>query len=371
MPSIGLTFAATIAVGLLAACSGNAGSPSTTLPSTGGQGRFVSFTPLAKRTAGRFNPDTTTHLYVADEASNAVTSYDHAGNFFFTINKDVSGPDSLAFDSSLNLYVSNLTGNDVTRYPEFENSPNLTITGATTECPIEKPTAVAVGSADNSYIANSGNNSVAIFDQTGGWAQCLSSSDGIQNPQALAFDSKGNLYVANGATSSNNGSVTVYSGSPPNRKLFETITTNIDNPKALAIDKSDNLYVANDVTDGSVWEYPAGKAPIQWGTGYHLRNPNALVFDLRGDLCVSDPGENEVLCFEKPTIPYRILERKAGHINNPVSLAIGPGEGWLRVANDVGTNGSVTEYCPVSSCTSPNYTMTKNIHGPDYLTFGP
>jgi hypothetical protein len=46
------TLAATIAAGLLAACSSKPGSPSAALPSTGGQGRFVSLRPLGKQDAG-------------------------------------------------------------------------------------------------------------------------------------------------------------------------------------------------------------------------------------------------------------------------------------------------------------------------------
>lgn len=52
MRSLSLALTATVAAGLLAACSGNSGSPSSPIPGTGGQGRFVSLTPLDSRTAG-------------------------------------------------------------------------------------------------------------------------------------------------------------------------------------------------------------------------------------------------------------------------------------------------------------------------------
>lgn len=45
------TLTATIAAGLLSACSSNLGAPGSTLPSTGAQGRYVSLTPLGKQAA--------------------------------------------------------------------------------------------------------------------------------------------------------------------------------------------------------------------------------------------------------------------------------------------------------------------------------
>jgi hypothetical protein len=55
--SVITTLTATVAVGFLAACAGNAGSPSAVLPSTGGQGPFVSLTPLGKQDAGWIQKD--------------------------------------------------------------------------------------------------------------------------------------------------------------------------------------------------------------------------------------------------------------------------------------------------------------------------
>lgn len=371
MRSLISTLTATVAVGILAACSGNAGSPSAALPSTTAQGRFVSLTPLNKQAAGHPNPDTTSNLYVADETGNEVTVYDHTLSLLSSQTiTGLSSPDSLAFDSSGVLYVSNRTANDIARYTGTVPKPLIK---STSKCPIKDPVAVAVGSAGNIYLANDGNNTVNIYNSDGTCTQVLGSQQGIGKPQALAFNSSGALFVANGATSENPlGTVTEYTGFPPDKVLAATIATDIDNPKALAFDTADNLYVANDVKTGTVWEYSApGYSPLkQWGAG-DFSYPNALVFDLSGNLCVSSGGNNKVFCFTPGGGIYKIIGLTSkSEIKHPVSLAIGPVTGWLSVANDF-SPGSVTRYCPANTCTTPTYRTSNGIQGPVSIVFGP
>jgi hypothetical protein len=364
------TLTATVAVGFLAACAGNAGSPSAALPSTGGQGRFVSLTPLEKQGAGHVGPDTSYNLFVADETGNDVTVYDHALNLIPS--QTITGlhsPDSLAFDSSGNLYVSNATANDVTRY--FGTTLNLTISSSG-KCPIKDPVAVAVGAAGSIYLANAGNNTVNIYNSDGTCSQVLTTQQGIGKPQAFAFDISDNLWVANGATSSHPlGTVTEYTGFPPNKVLATTIASDMGDPKALAFDSADNLYVAN-YNAGTVWEYTAGTYPPlkQWGIG-DFSHPNALVFDHLGNLYVSSGGNNKVFGFTPAAAIYKILGLTSkSAIKDPVGLAIGPDTDWLSVANDF-SPGSVTRYCPAKSCIAWNYKTSNGVQGPVSIVFGP
>lgn len=373
------TIAATVAVGLLAACSGNTGSPSAALPSTGAQGRFVSLTPLDKQGAGLPNPDATptpTPLFVANETGNDVTAYDHDLTPLPALTiSGLGGPDSLALDGSNNLYVSNRAANDVSRY---SGTTLIQTISSFRNCPIKNPVAVAVDpSGSYIFLASAGATSVNAYYLGGTHCQKLGTN--IGNPQALAYVAKtGALFVASASTTKYpKGTVTEWTGVPPSMTLKNTFTTNIDHPKALASDSLGNVYVANDLKTGTVFEYlaPTYSSSKQWSVGQpFFKSPNALAVDLTGNLYVSSPGNNTVVAVEPPN-GATVYKTLLVGIKNPVSLAIAPTLGWLRVANNYVSGktvkGSVTEYCPASTCTTPSNETESGISGPASLVMGP
>lgn len=350
------TISATIATILLAACSSNGGSPSALLPSAGGNARFVSLTPLIRQSARLFKPATTfQNLYVANGNNFKVTVYDHAGNYLYAISNGIDDPMALVFDASENLYVPNFGSWAVTVYAKGKTAPFRTIRSG-----INQPVSAGIGNGGDLYVANS-NNTVTIYNPSGNLIQTLN----LANPNGFAFDSTGVVYVGNAGSP---GSVTVCTGAPPNTKCSQKLKENIDFPNGLAVDSSNNLYVANGDGD-SVTECSATfhNCSTQWGVG-DLDIPHALAFDSLGHLCVASYGNNKVLCFSSPTTIAWSLDASDG-INQPVSLAVGPSSGWLRVANSYSPKGSVTQYCP--GCTKPNRKITTNIDEPWAIAIGP
>jgi hypothetical protein len=365
---------AAVAMGLLSACSENTGSQSAMLPNGGAQSRLDSFSATGEHPEGHIKPALTPQeTYVADSASSQVTVYNHSGTYQFTIATGVCGPDFITFDTLENLYVANIGCNSVTEYAPLQKTPSLVIKSSP-ECPISKPRAVAIDGAGNIYVASSGNSTVTIYNSQGGCEGVLTQN--ISGPQALGFDSTGVLYVANSATLGNSGSVAVCSGIP--LTCSKTITAKIDNPRALAFDSSNDLFVANDVSissvpEGNVTEYlPAAKSNtfVSAYLSGDVDFPNALAFDLTGNLCVSSGGNNKVLCFSLKTHKFTHQLMSGDGISLPVSIAIGPTSDWVKVANDF-SPGSVTQYCPKPSCTTPNPTIVKNIHSPTSIAIGP
>ena len=61
--------------------------------------------------------------------------------------------------------------------------------------------------------------------------------NGLNSPSALALDSSGNLYVANGG----NGTVSKFVGS--STTPTQTFTAGGSSPSALAVDSAGNVYV--------------------------------------------------------------------------------------------------------------------------------
>jgi sugar lactone lactonase YvrE len=370
------TLATTIAIGILAGCSGNMASPSAVVPSVSGQSPQGDLSQLSSRAQlGGLSPDVTQNLYVANKLNNTIRVYAEGTTtpLPLKINHATGGvtdPDSLAEDASQNLYVSNQGANDVTVYKVETNTPIRTLTTK-----IKGPTAVVVGSAGRPYVANSLNNSVTIYEQNS-TTLFHQITDAVQNPQALALDHKGYLYVANGATSgSPNGSVSVYQDDTLLRVL-SLPKVPINNPRALAVDASDNLYVAN-VGSGSFKGTVSVFNSAALGNTYlgsdttNVSTPDALGIN-SNQLYVADTGTiNEIDKFQLPVVNdwMQNIPNDPNCPKNPNAPPVAllfHSNGFMVVAN-YGAPGCVQTF---NTLGSPYKTITQGIDGPVALVLG-
>jgi hypothetical protein len=199
--------------------------------------------------------------------------------------------------------------------------------------------------ASELYVAN--RTSVTVYP-VGGTKLSRTITSGIDKPDALAVDSAGNLYVAN----SGNSTVTVYAlGST---SIARTIRKGVSSPRALALDRAGNLYVANKGY-GSVTVFAAK-------TGALLRSikhtdPHVLIFDRLGRLYVGNPGLNEITVYRPNTA--KLIRRIHTH-NGPLDIAVGLRQFLFCVNND-----SVTVYSP--GATRPSWTISAGIALPSTL----
>jgi DNA-binding beta-propeller fold protein YncE len=141
---------------------------------------------------------------------------------------------------------------------------------------LSTPKGIAVDNADNVWTANSGNNSVSEFSNTGaaisgptGYAVGASSA-----PAAIAIDASGNAWVANSGNSTvseispNGATVTAFSGG------------SLSSPVGVAIDASSNVWVANSGGGGSVTEIsPGTTAAYANYTGAGIAAPAAIAIN--------------------------------------------------------------------------------------------
>lgn len=388
------TLTAAIVGGLIAGCSGNAAAPGTSgiLPQSPSQSQQLALAHESVQPLPTMPPQS---IYVANEINDSVTGYDPSGKGpLCTISgaiSELSGPDAMAFDTGGNLYVANRKSSKVTVYhPAYQPCERKPIQTIGTSLAVSTPTAVAVTKAGFVYIANKGASlgSVTIYQYNTTvkrWGLVQTLNENIYNPQAMAFDSTGVLYVANGSTKQHpDGSVAVCTGGPPARQCSKNLASpvsplpRIDNPRALAIDGNNDVFVANGVSSGYVSKYNSYALGNGFssaiGKGY-LNDPNALVFDLSGNLCASSGGNNEVICFGWQNNAYNIYKKLTAQngIDHPDGLAVGPSSGWLKVANNFPGGlavGTVTQYCPQQSCTTPT-TIKNGIDGPVSIAIAP
>ena len=140
--------------------------------------------------------------------------------------------------------------------------------GAATGARLEMPTALAVDSQGNLFIADPGNNRVRMVDVATGSISTVAGSGDVYGyggdggpasrarlslPNGLAVDAAGNLYIADSGNNrvrevSRTGRITtiVGSGSPgAGGDGGAAITAQLFAPEGLAIDSAGNLYIAD------------------------------------------------------------------------------------------------------------------------------
>jgi sugar lactone lactonase YvrE len=176
-------------------------------------------------------------------------------------------PWSVAVDSHGNIIVADMSNDTVRRITPTGEVTTLSgqagMTGNTdgfaTEARFNDPFAVTVDGADNIYVSDSGNNTIRKMTPGGavvtlaGLAGYAGNSDGSDqtarfwNPQGLAVDSAGNIYVAD----TGNNTVRKITSMGVVTTLPELAVTNapdapwLNSPGGVAVDREGNIYVAD------------------------------------------------------------------------------------------------------------------------------
>ena len=174
------------------------------------------------------------------------------------------------------------------------------------------PTALAMDSAGDFFIADATHGTVARFNADG--SINTSYITGLDSPTAIAVDGFGTLYIAQAGTSHNvlqifgssirriiagGGSNTTPNGVP-------AISASFAYPAALAMDINGILYISDSwahfvyaVDKGGIIHTVAGNGTTNTttpgqATGTALIEPAALALDAAGDLYIADSGTNRI-----------------------------------------------------------------------------
>ena len=378
--------------------------------------------------------DSSGNLYVSDQQNSRVLFYPAGsttatrvygqGGSFTTGNgnkggisaNSLNGPYGIALDSNGNLYVADYGNNRVLFYPAGSTTAtrvygqggsfttNTTNNGGISANSLDLPTAVALDSSGNLYVADQYNNRVLFYPSgsttatrvygqggsfsTGGANKGGISANSLAFPTGLAVDSSGNLYVADG----NNSRVLFYlSGSTTATGVYGQLgsfttgtanlggvsATSLENPAGLALDSSGNLYVADAYNNralfyfsgsttatrvyGQLGSFTTNTANNGGISANSLDQPWAVALDSSGNFYLSDLLNQRVLLYP-PTAASGIYGPANGSTltgnSVPFWWAGYPGATayWLDVGNTSGGNN----YYQSQSLSASTFEQTVN-----------
>jgi sugar lactone lactonase YvrE len=233
--------------------------------------------------AARFNSpagvavDSSGDIYVADSGNNAIRMITPTGVVTtLAPTASFSGPQGVAVDASGTVYVADTDHNEIR-----EISPSgivSTLAGSTTAgnadgtgaaASFSAPDGIAVDSAGDVFVADTGNSEIRMITPTGvvttlagsgttGNADGTGAAASFYDPEAVAVDSSGNVYVAD---TFNSEVREVMPGG-----VVTTLASSFSYPSGVAVDSVGNVYVADSSHNEISKVTPAGAVTVLAGS---------------------------------------------------------------------------------------------------------
>ncbi len=310
--------------------------------------------------------DSAGNIYIADTVNNRVrkivasnaniTTIAGTGTAGYTGDKgqaasaELNRPSGVAVDGSGNLYIADTanhvirmvtSGGVISTFAGNNQAGSSGDGGAATSAQLNSPTAVAIDSAKNVYIADTGNDTIRLVAPSGNISTIIGTGN-LTKPTALAVDASGVLYLTdpgnNRVLKFTGGRFSVVAGaSSPgfSNDGGPAISAQLNNPKGVAVDSAGNLYIADTnncrirkITPDGTINTIAGSGTIGYtgdsgpATAAALAFPYGLAVDAGGNVYFTD-SNNHALRQLQPTLPV-ISQNGVGNAASGLSQ-ISPG----------------------------------------------
>jgi len=223
-----------------------------------------------------------------------LTSGAVTGTNSFTVG-GITAPSAIALDSGSNAFVANFNGNSVTGL----NSSGVALGGSPftgSSNNITVPSGIAVNSTGNVYVT-SGTGSIVNLSNAGAFVATL--NDGtLQGPVGVAVDATGRVLATGFTTGTSVGGAVSEFTSGGAAATGSPITSGISSPSGVASDGT-SIWVANNTTSGALAQFNyTSTSPLSPIAGFgSLSSPVAVAVDSSGSVWTANSGSNTVSKF--------------------------------------------------------------------------
>jgi sugar lactone lactonase YvrE len=215
----------------------------------------------------------------------------------------LSSPGAVAVGTDENVFIADTGNNRVLEEP-WNNSTKTYGAQTVLVGDLFSPNSVAVSTDGNVFVADTGNNriiEIAWNHTSGTYGAPTEVGSGLESPHGVAVAANGDVYIAD---TGNDRVVEVpWDRAKQTYGAQTTVGANLLRPEAVAVGAGGKVYIAN-LGNSSVVEVPAGcnaaksctsQTTVAGQENNGLANPTGVAVGQSGNLYIADTGNNRVI----------------------------------------------------------------------------
>jgi uncharacterized repeat protein (TIGR02543 family) len=255
--------------------------------------------------------DSSGNVYVAESYNNRIQKFTSSGQFVTKLGSLGSGdgqfnfPEAVALDRNGNIYVADTDNHRIQKFTPNGQFVAQWGSEGSGDGQFNLPAGIALDSSGNVYVTEVYNCRIQKFTSNGQfitkWGS-LGTGDGqFISPRGIAFDSGGNVYVVD----SQNHRIQKFTSSGQFITKWGSLGSRdgqFNTPYGIAVDRSGNVYVA-DRYNHRIQKFTSGGQFItKWGSGAsnadgNFYAPRGIAFDSSGNFYVADTANHRIQKF--------------------------------------------------------------------------